>query len=119
MSDPKKNRQLLLRNGLTQYIGAMLENPEYDSVASKQLAVAALLEEAIKICKMEDQTIDMFTAKPILRATLYIYDCEYQNALKAAKENGFDDSMISTIKDKFGKMRKPLNSMIDAAKEPR
>ena len=45
------NRQAVLRNGLTQYIGAMLDKSDYKPSAARQLIVAALLEEAVKICK--------------------------------------------------------------------
>lgn len=111
------NRQAVLRNGLTQYIGAMLDKSDYKLSATRQLIVAALLEEAVKICKRDDGTVDMYAAKPILRAMLYIYDHEYEKAVEAAKESGLGDSILPGLAARFEQMKKPIQSMIDAAKE--
>lgn len=82
-----------IRAGLVQYIGAMLDNTIYKDNAAKQIVCASLLEEAINVCTSIDENnvtkINLFAAKPILRAAVII--------LKQRKSDY--DEYLSTIED--------------------
>lgn len=108
------NRQAQLRHGLTQYIGAMLSNKDLDPKAAAQLTVAALAEEAVKLCKTDDG-IDMFRAKPILRATEYICDENFKKMAREAQKHGLGDQMIPGLRAKFDKNMEFIRKAIDTA----
>lgn len=61
-----------LRSGLTNYIGAILQASELEVRAAKQLAAAALAEEILRLAQNERKNCDLFVAKPLLRANVYI-----------------------------------------------
>ena len=75
-NDDDNQKMTEIRSGLVQYIGAMLDNTIYKDKAAKQIVCASLLEEAINVCTVIDDNnitkIDLFAAKPILRATIII-----------------------------------------------
>lgn len=56
---------------MTQFLGAMLTSSDKSEEETRHLIVAALLEEAMNICKTKDN-ISFFQAKPILRAAQII-----------------------------------------------
>ena len=108
------NRQAQLRHGLTQYIGAMLSNKDLNQKAAVQLTVAALVEEAVKLCKTDDG-IDMFRAKPILRATEYIFNEDFKKMAREAQKQGLDDQILPGLKATFDKNMKFIRKAIDTA----
>lgn len=65
------NKQNQIRQGLTQFVGALLDSISGDKEAVAQLVAASLSEEALKIT-IKDNKIDYFVAKPILRATIIV-----------------------------------------------
>lgn len=75
--DNKENLQFQMRQGLTQYIGAIIDNPQFSTKENKQLVVAALCEEMLKILttnnSLEDKFfIDDYANKPYLRSIIYM-----------------------------------------------
>ena len=71
------------RQGLVQYVGSLLVNVPYEGAAARQIVCAALLEEAIRLVTV-DNKIEMFSAKPILRAALTVLQSrkkEYEDSL--------------------------------------
>ena len=60
-----------IRQGLTQFVGAMLINTSYEGQEARQIVCASLVEEALALTRQEDK-YEMFSAKPIIRATVAI-----------------------------------------------
>ena len=59
-----------MKNGLVNYVGAMLKAANFESEkAGRQFVAAALIEEAMNLMHDEDKTINMFVSKPLFRAT--------------------------------------------------
>lgn len=81
------NKAAYIRQGLTQYVGALAQSIEGDSEEKLQLITAALTEEALGLCMNEEKKLDFFTAKPILRAAGYILS-------KRAKETKEDAKVL-------------------------
>ncbi len=81
------NKAAYIRQGLTQYVGALAQSIEGDSKEKLQLITAALTEEALRLCMNEEKKLDFFTAKPILRAAGYILS-------KRAKETKEDAKVL-------------------------
>lgn len=70
-----------IRQELVQYIGALLTNgnlKKYSESERRQIVCAVLVEEALKLVTATG-SIDLFAAKPILRATSRILDSEIQD----------------------------------------
>lgn len=81
------NKAAYIRQGLTQYVGALAQSIEGDSKEKLQLITAALTEEALGLCMDDEKKLDFFTAKPILRAAGYILS-------KRAKETKEDAKVL-------------------------
>lgn len=59
-----------IRAGLINYIGSMIKACPYEGMkASRQYVAATLIEEAMKIIEGDNNTPDMYVAKPLLRAS--------------------------------------------------
>ena len=106
------NRQAQLRHGLTQYIGAMLSNKDLNQKAAVQLTVAALVEEAVKLCKTDDG-IDMFRAKPILRATEYICEENFKAMAREAQKAGLEQQIVPGLRAEMDNNLKFIRKAID------
>lgn len=62
-----------IRAGLTNYIGSMIKACPYEGMkASRQYVAATLIEEAMKIIEGDNNTPDMYVAKPLLRANVLL-----------------------------------------------
>lgn len=71
-----------IHNGLTNYIGALLDSIQgLDKQESRQEVVALLLEESLNLSKNDDGNYDLFVIKPFLRSFKVIF-CERINELK-------------------------------------
>lgn len=75
MSENAKQSQI--RQGLKQYIGAVLTNSDFTPQENRHLAVAMLCEEALKIITHKDDNgddlyIDDYVCKPFLRGFQYL-----------------------------------------------
>ena len=81
------NKAAYIRQGLTQYVGALAQSIEGDPKEKLQLITAALTEEALGLCMDDEKKLDFFTAKPILRAAGYILS-------KRAKETKEDAKVL-------------------------
>lgn len=65
------NKYAQLKNELTQYLGGLITNsPEKHAIPHQIEAV--LCETLISLARKEDGSMNMFTVKPVLRATSYI-----------------------------------------------
>ena len=80
MTTDNENLQFQIRQGLHQYIGAMLNNSNFTTKENRQLVVATLCEEAIKIITNDDSKdsvediffIDDYACKPFLRGMKFL-----------------------------------------------
>lgn len=62
-----------IRAGLVNYIGAMIKASGLEGRAANQYVGAVLVEEALKLTQLEDNSpCDLYVAKPILRANMFI-----------------------------------------------
>ena len=62
-----------IRNGLTNYIFSCLSATPYKGNEAKHFLVSLLAEEAIKISKDDDNSINLFAIKPVIRAVILIF----------------------------------------------
>lgn len=63
-----------IRNGLVNYIGSLLIASPFEEKAARQHVIGMVTEEALKMAMNEDDTIDMYSAKPFLRACKIIFE---------------------------------------------
>lgn len=61
-----------IRTGLVNYIGAMLKATKLEGKAANQTVAATLVEEALKLTQVESSVCDLYVAKPILRANIFL-----------------------------------------------
>lgn len=62
-----------VKAGLVNYTGAMLKATTFESdKAARQFVAASLIEEALKLMHDENDKIDMYVAKPLLRAISFL-----------------------------------------------
>lgn len=64
-----------IKSGLINYTGALLKACPFDGEkASRQYVAAALIEQALDLIRNSDDSIEMYVAKPIFRATIILID---------------------------------------------
>lgn len=84
-----KNQEAI-RNSLWNFMGSLM-NSSLTEDNSKESVMALMSEEMCKFCKNEDeQTIDMNTAKPILKAASWVLNArilEMDKALSSMPED--------------------------------
>lgn len=62
-----------IRSGLTNYVGSLINACPYEGMkASRQYVAATLIEEAMKIIEGDSNTLDLYVAKPLLRANVIV-----------------------------------------------
>lgn len=97
-----------LRLGLVNYIGAMISTSNLsDEADTRHSVVAVLLEEAIKLCREDNETYNMFVCKPILKATRNILLNRIKELEKAPQ---IDEIIIQ--KQKYGFIVNDLDTTI-------
>ena len=74
------NAEEALKNGLLQYVGALLKMTGKEGSTASHLALAKLSEVWLEQCRT-DNGYDMFAAKPILRAASLLLK-DYANQLR-------------------------------------
>lgn len=108
----------ILRQGLVQYIGALMQNSNLEGKAAAQVVAAALSEEALKIAKTETE-YDFYVAKPILRASIVLLK-ERIKELRLLGETTEDikpilDTQIQTYENAITALDKLINSAKEKA----
>lgn len=77
-----------IRNGLVNYIGSLLKACPFEGEkASRQYVSATLIEEALELMKNDD-TYDMYIAKPLLRGNKVVLQNRRNEILKLPQTNG-------------------------------
>lgn len=69
------NDKTQIRQGLTNYIGALVTASKNDSKTTRavqQDVVATLIEESMKLAADENNVYDLYVLKPLLRATMLL-----------------------------------------------
>lgn len=110
-----------IRQELIQYIGALLTSKDlkdYSESERKQIVCAALAEEALKLVTATG-SIDLFAAKPILRATSRILDSEIQDyeSLFEQETDWNKLDFLSVTKKKLAQAKQVLDILTEDNKE--
>jgi hypothetical protein len=119
MSEQEVDKKIIeARQGLVQYIGALITKTGYQGAAARQVVCALLLEEALKLVTV-DERIELYSAKPILRATNMILRQrinDYEDEIERQHEE-LIRTHITNGKVKLEQVIERLNYLIDSAKE--
>ena len=106
--------QEALRNALWNFIGQLAESSAYSGDMAKQSVIALMSEEMAKLCKNEDDTINMTVAKPILKNASWLINQRANNIVVASLE--LDEAQAKTLNstaDDIQRISKQLNDYID------
>jgi hypothetical protein len=119
MSEQEVDKKVIeARQGLVQYIGALITKTGYQGAAARQVVCALLLEEALKLVTV-DERIELYSAKPILRATNMVLRQrinDYEDEIERQHEE-LIRTHITNGKVKLEQVIERLNYLIDSAKE--
>lgn len=98
-----------IRNGLVNYIGSLLKACPFEGEkASRQYVAATLIEEALELMKNDD-TYDMYIAKPLLRGNKAVLQSRKNEILKLPQTNGIKGT-VKLYEDNI----EFLNNLIDS-----
>lgn len=84
--------QQAIRNTLWNFMGSIMDASGYDNENKKQTVTALMSEELCRFCKNDDEkTIDINTAKPILKAAKWVLEsklmeAKFSNDINSIKE---------------------------------
>lgn len=86
MSSKKEITAILeARQSMVQYIGAIITKLEHKGEEARQIVCAILLEEALRLITI-DNKIEMFSAKPILRASIKVLEARLDEYEQLSRE---------------------------------
>lgn len=106
-----------LRISLNQFFGAILVNSNYsDPNLAKQSLIALTIEELLKFCKNEDQTIDIVAAKPILRGAHYIIEQRECNIVDKLRSTSLSEEEIEEATADLEWIKNDLEKYISSLK---
>jgi hypothetical protein len=80
------NNQQAIRVALWNFMGALLNSSIYEGEQGKQTVVALVSEELSKLCKNEDESINMVVAKPILKNAEWVLEARSKEITKTVGE---------------------------------
>lgn len=101
-----------IRNGLNNYVGSLLMACPFEGMkASRQYVAATLIEEAMKLMKNEDNTIELYVTKPLLRGTNVVLK-DRVKALSALPKNIATDKIL-----KYNDCIDTINELINSIPE--
>ena len=104
----------MIKQGLVQYIGSMIQSSEYEGKAARQLVAATLAEEALKLAQdSETNSLDIFVAKPVLRASKFILEERLKSIKKIIYLQGLPADTIKDATGKYENIIKILNDLIE------
>lgn len=79
------NDQTQIRAGMVNYIGALINSSPFEGRAAKQNVVAVMTEEILKLAKGEDQTVDLYVLKPMIKGMVFIINQRVNELSKLPK----------------------------------
>lgn len=86
MSDKREITTILeARQSMVQYIGAIITKLNRSGEEARQIVCAILLEEALRLVTI-DNKIEMFSAKPILRAAMRVLEMRLDEYEQLSRE---------------------------------
>lgn len=102
-----------IKQGLTSYIGAILEASDIkDGNMCRHNAVSILAEECLKLSTEKDGSYNTYVLKPIIRATVFILDQRCKE-LSKIESNSNTEKVIQEYKS----ICNSLNNLLDITKE--
>lgn len=115
MSDARNEA---IRNGLLQYIGALMAETHREGAEAAHVALAQLSEVWLEASKTKDNKhYDTFKAKPILRAAVLVVQ-DYIEIIKGQFEKPGDIPLaVQTHLVEYQTVVAKLNEIIEATKE--
>lgn len=111
----EKDIILEARQGLVQYVGSLLVNMPYEGAAARQVVCAALLEEAIRLVTVNGK-VEMFSAKPILRAALTVLQSRKKEYEDSLNNDAYRKQILAILRELRSCM-KMISLIIDSTKE--
>lgn len=93
-----ENINLEIRQSLVQFIGAMLHNGTYKGAQGRQVVCAALAEEAVKLVTVNDK-IELYSAKPLLRAAVLILQEKKKEYEDMLGDNEHRQQLLAMIRE--------------------
>ena len=115
MSEIKENTQKQqIRNGLVNYIGALVKALQYEKDMAKHIINSILIEEAINISKEnKDNEINLFCIKPLFRGVMLILNNRCIELEKIKDTSSIIEAQIQDYKQVIS----ILNKLLDNIKE--
>ena len=84
--------QQAIRNTLWNFMGSIMDASGYDNENKKQTVTALMSEELCRFCKNDDEkTIDINTAKPILKAAKWVLESKLMEAKFSSDTNSIKE----------------------------
>ena len=115
MSDARNDA---IRNGLLQYIGALLTETNREGAEAAHVALAQLSEVWLEASKTKDgEHYDTYKAKPILRAAVLILEDYIKKVEAQFKPRDTMPLMVLKRLVKYRMAIKQIDEIIDATKE--
>lgn len=103
-----------LRMGLVQFLGSILSSSNFAEPEMRRQSVVALVtEELVKICKNQDNNIDMVAAKPILKATQHILSTRESEIRQDLADISMDDDFIEEAVSDISWIKEDLEKYIN------
>lgn len=101
-----------VRNGLTNYIFACLNGLPYEGVKAKHALISILAEESLNLSKDENNNIELFAIKPMLRAVVVVFD----ERIKCLKEAPSSEAINKQIAE-YTNLVNIINNLINNINE--
>lgn len=102
-----------IRNGLTNYLFACLKAIDNkNELESKHILVSILEEEALKLAKNDNGNIELFAAKPMIKAVIQIFKNKTTELKSLRMEDNKLNSQIAAQIESYESIIKLLESSI-------
>lgn len=112
-----ETRNEAIRNGLLQYVGALMAETHREGAEAAHVALAQLSEVWLEASKTkDDKHYDTYKAKPILRAAILVLN-DYVSQLQGQFKDGEIPQMVSTKAAEYCMAAESINEIIEATKE--
>lgn len=95
--------QQMIKDGLTQFVGAYLSHSPLKPYQSRHDAAAMLMQEIVDLSIDKNNAMDPYILKPVFRVMYnYYYSChkEIQEAIKAEKQASGNKELIRVLSEK-------------------
>lgn len=109
-------QQEALRSALWNFIGAILSSSNYEGDKGKETVIALMSEELAKLCKDEDDKVNMKIAKPILRNTEWLLNNRANDMIVASVDDNTSEQTRKSLEcaaDEVSKLSNALKNYTD------